>query len=161
MSGVQTQSVSYMPANSFRVLVDGLGDAGDFMKAGPLFKAKVDEITIRSGTSLVPEAVEPGNVTPEPLTLEQGVTKNQVLYNMFLEVVNAGGDTGNNGPTFKHTIRVEQLDRDKTTVLVSYTFKNAWVSEYEEGSFDASSSEFRIRVCRISYQGMPIKTLGA
>lgn len=161
MGNVQSESVSYLPDNSFRVIIDGGDDAGTFSKAGPLFKWKADAIEIRTGTSFTKEADEPGNVTFEDLVLEQGMSTNQRLAQMADEVINNGGQSGNNSPSYKHIVRVEQLDRDKTTVLMSYTYEKAWVISYDEGSFDADSNKFRIRSCTIRFIGKPIKKIGA
>lgn len=155
MPNVQATSVNYLPENRFRVILDGETDAGTFTKAGPLHKSKVDVVSIRTGTSLTEESKQPGNVTYEPVVLEQGVSLNQVLANWHRQVVNNGGQTGNNSPDYLRTMRIEQLDRDGTKVLCSYTYDQCWPSEYDEGSFDAESSKFRTRMIKIEYTGSP------
>lgn len=160
MGNVQSVSVEYLQENSFRVVIDGTDEAGTFTKAGPLMKAKADVVSLRTGTSLTEESKEPGNVTYEPVVLEQGVSKNQKLRQMWNEVSENGGQSGSNNPGYKHIIRIEQLSRDKTTVIESYTYENAWISEFDDGGFDAESSKNRIRMCKFEYLGKPIYKQG-
>lgn len=157
----QTQSVTYRQEAHFRVMIGGTEDAGTFVKAGPLMKAKVDPVVIRTGTSLTPESDEPGNVTYEPVVLEQGVSENRLLEDWFNEISNNGGVTGNVGPGYKRQVRIEQLDRDMTTVLESYTYNEAYISDFDDGGFDAESSKNRMRSVTIRFKGKPIKKRGA
>lgn len=155
-----TQSVTYRQESNFRVMIGGTEDAGSFVKAGPLMKAKVDQVTIRTGTSLTPESIEPGNVTYEPVVLEQGVSENRILRDWFNEISNNGGTTGNNGPGYKRQVRIEQLDRDKSTVLESYTYNEAWPADFDDGGFDAESSKNRMRSVTICFLGKPVHKVG-
>lgn len=161
MGNVQTDSVSFRLESQFRVLLDGQTEAGTFTKAGPLMKGKAEKATIDSGTSLTEEAMEPGKIRYEPVTLEQGASENSVLRDWWLQINNQGGVTGTKGPTFKRIVRIEQLDRDMTTVLESYTYKNAWLEEFDDGGFDASSSKFRTRMAKFCYLGAPTYKKGA
>lgn len=153
--GIQSQSVNFFPEANFRVIVDGETNAGDFTKAGPLNKSKIDVIAQRGGGSLTELSKEPGNVTYEPVVLEQGASDNTYLEDWHAEIINAGGVTGNNGPSFKRQVRIEQLNRDKTTVLKSWTYDNCWPSEYDDGGFDAESSKNRTRMVKLEFIGAP------
>lgn len=160
MSNPQATSVHYRQEAHFRVLIDGEQDAGSFVKAGPLMKAKFEPVKIKTGTSLTPESNEPGTVEFEPVVLEQGVSENTILRDWFFQVVNVGGVAGANNPTYKRSIRIEQLDRDKTTVLESYTYNQAWISDFDDGGFDAESNKNRMRSVTIQYLGTPIYKKG-
>jgi phage tail-like protein len=142
--------VEYYPEHAFRVFLDG-NYAGEFVSAGPLFKAKVDMLKIQGGGGLVVESISPGKAEFEPLVLTQGVSDNTLLRDWFMMVVNAGGLTGELPINCRRVVRVDQLGRDMNPIE-SYTYPDALISEYDEGKFDAKSSEFRMRSVTIVHR---------
>jgi phage tail-like protein len=144
------QPVEYYPEHAFRVFLDG-AYAGEFVTAGPLFKAKVDVLKIQGGGALVVESITPGKAEFDPVVLTQGVSSNTLLRDWFMLTVNAGGATGDLPIDCRKTVRIDQLGRDMNPIE-SYTYPDAIISEYDEGKFDAKSSEFRMRSVTITHR---------
>jgi phage tail-like protein len=141
----------YSPKFAFRVVIDG-EDYGSFVTASPLNESEVTPMEINSGTSLVVANQSPGKVKWTPVVLTQGASKNAKMREWYHEVVALGGASGAPAEQVKKLVRIEQLDRDMTTVLETFTHYEAWPSKYSDGDFDAGASEFRIKSVTLTFR---------
>lgn len=96
----------------------------------------------------------PMDSTYEPIEMSGGMTKEFDLVEAF---ANQFDRSTGNGHLRKHwTISIYLYDRDGTTLVRHIKLKNAWISRYEEGDYDAMKGEVLIEKIVVQFEGVEI-----
>lgn len=123
---------------AFRIEIDGFGSAG-FTKASGL-EAEVAEIKQFEGGALTPNKSF-GRVDFKDITLERGATRIDFdMYGWFLQVVNAGANTGLSEQIAKRHADLIQMDRTGS-IIKRWTIFNAWPKSFTAGDWDNNADE--------------------
>lgn len=140
----------------FHVEIDGFVSAC-FHKCSAL-EGENKEITYWPGCTLIPDK-SAGKVEFKDIDLERGVSTGDTdMYDWWLEVTNAGANTGGAGTSYKRNIEIVQKDRDGTE-LKRWAIYGAWPKQYVAGEFDASSDEKTIEKLKLAvdyFESIPV-----
>lgn len=111
----------------FQVLINGKPVAG--LRKMSALKKTTEPIKWRTAGDPSHERVLPGGTSYEPVTLEQGLTHDPVFEEWANQVNNIQGDAGMS-LRFRKNLVINLLNLQGRVVL-SYTLKRAWVSEFQ------------------------------
>lgn len=133
----------------FRVYIDGV-DEGEarFQKCGPL-EPEVGTVTYHPGGDMIP-IKQPGKVEFPVITMENGLTDSEALYNLFINVVDVAANSGGDDNSFKFTMTIEQLKRNND-VLVTYRVYGCFIKKYNGGDWDGSAQEVTLETIDVEY----------
>jgi phage tail-like protein len=112
----------------FQILIDGQPVAG-LKKMGAL-KRKTEAVKWRTAGDPSHERILPGGTSYEPVTLEQGLTHDDVFERWANLVNNVEGDGAVSLKNFRKDIVINVLNL-QGNVAISYKLFRAWVSEYQ------------------------------
>lgn len=133
---------------AFKVEIDGFGSAG-FRKVSGL-EAEVAEIKQYEGGALIPNKSF-GRVDYKDITLERGATRADYdMWLWFLQVINAGANTGLSEQLVKRHLDIVQLGRDGIPLLRWSVF-NAFPKNFTAGDWDNDADENVIEKLVIGY----------
>lgn len=134
----------------FLVQVDGFqGEAKAAFQKCSEVSVEVAKVEYSEGGTLIPDK-SPGRITVTDVTLERGVTKNQDLYDWFVDVANISANKGLVDPQYKRMVEVVQQDRDGTT-LRRWRLHNAWPVKFVAGDWDNEADENVIESVTFTY----------
>ena len=111
----------------FQVVIDGQVVAG-LKKMGAL-KKKTEPVKWRASNDPSHERIMPGGTSYEAVTLEQGLTHDQVFENWANLVNNIEGDAAISLKNFRKDIIINVLNL-QGQVALSYKLFRAWVSDF-------------------------------
>jgi len=142
----------------FRIKVDGKVVAA-LTKCSAL-TVSVASTDFRSGDMDAFKHKLPGQVTFEPITLEQGVTDDKTFEAwataMANYVGNKGSDTQKTPDAFRKDIDIEIYDLANVRVK-AYRVYNCWVSKYTAvPDLDAASSDVMIQTLELQNEGIQV-----
>ena len=112
----------------FQILVDGRPVAG--LKKMSALKRKTEPVKWRSAGDPSTERILPGGTSYEPITLEQGLSHDQVFTDWADLVNNVTGDAAMSLKNFRKDIIINVLNL-QGQVAISYKVFRAWVSEVQ------------------------------
>lgn len=152
MGNVQSQSVIYLPANRFRVRIDGQ-NVGEFEDAEGFDDVEIGVLEIHTGDGGVVASQSAGKPKYPACKLTKGAVPiaQDYLKQWVKQIVSAGGQNGDVDPNYKKIVTIDQLNRDGTPVT-TWTLYEAWPSKYSGGKFDAKSNEYRHVSCELTYR---------
>jgi phage tail-like protein len=140
---------------NFVIIIDNIPVAA--CKKMSKLSASVDVVKFRAGDSKYPtNELSPGRVNYDAVTLEAGLTQNQVFQAwatalMVNEITPAPAKLE---PLFRKEIIIQVFDIDHTTVVRQYTLHNAWCSKYTAiGDLVADANDVVIESIQIEYEG--------
>jgi phage tail-like protein len=129
---------------NFMVEIDGIQRAG-FKEAG-LITSDTDSIDYREGTDVNLNVRKiPGLRKYTPLVLKRGYTQNKELWLWRKDVVN--------GIVKRRSIEVILLDETRQAVL-RWQFREAYISKFEAGAFNAQTNEVLIESAEFTHEGV-------
>jgi len=129
------------------VEIDGVARAA-FQKASEL-SAEVAKVEYSEGGTLIPDK-SPGRVTFADVTLERGATREQDLYDWFVDVVNVAANSGLIDPIYKRMVDLVQQDRDGK-VLRRWRLHNCWPTKFTAGEWDNEADENVIEMVVLTF----------
>jgi phage tail-like protein len=101
----------------------------------------------------------PGQVTFEPITLEQGVTDDKTFLDwatvMSNYLGNKGADSEKKPDEFRKDIDIVIYNLNNEAVK-SYRVYNCWVSKYTTGDLDATSNDVMIQTLELQNEGIKV-----
>lgn len=112
----------------FQILIDGKPVAG-LKKMGAL-KRKTEAVKWRTAGDPSHERILPGGSSYEPVSLEQGLSHDDVFDKWASLVNNIEGDAAMSLKNFRKDIVINVLNL-QGQVAISYKLFRAWVSEYQ------------------------------
>jgi phage tail-like protein len=142
----------------FRIKIDGKVVAA-LTKCSAL-TVSVASTEFRSGEMDSFKQKLPGQVTFEPITLEQGVTDDKTFEawatSMANYLGNKGSDTQKTPDAFRKDIDIEIYDLANARVK-AYRVYNCWVSKYTAvPDLDAASSDVMIQTLELQNEGIQV-----
>jgi phage tail-like protein len=93
---------------------------------------------------------QPGKRKVTEVTLAQGASDNDYLWLWYQDVYNDDGE-GKEDDLLKREVTVEELARNRTTVLRTWVLEKAWPRKFVAGDFDASASENAVRSVTLAF----------
>lgn len=117
-------------------------------------KLKTDVIEYRDGddASLTPHK-SGGLVKSDPITFERGMSDDTDIYDwMTMQSQTAPNDEGH-----KCTILIELKDRGRG-VVKAWEIREAWISDYETGDFDAQGNAVMLERMIVQHEGVKLLT---
>lgn len=143
------------PYRNFNFLVTITGKK-IFAKAGfqkiTGLKLKTDVIEYREGgdRQLSPHKL-PGLLKNDPITFERGMSEDGDMFDwIYQQVTKAPNDDGH-----KCTVKIELLDRGRQGVK-AWEMREAWISDYETGDFDAKSNNVAVEKMVVQHEGIKL-----
>jgi phage tail-like protein len=128
---------------NFMVEIDGVQRAG-FMEAG-LITTDTDPIDYREGTDVNLNVRKlTGLRKYTPLVLKRGYTQNKELWLWRKDIIN--------GIVKRRSVEVILLDETRQAVL-RWQFREAWISKWESGPFNAKTNEVTIESVELTHEG--------
>ncbi len=141
----------------FRIRIDGKVVAG-LTKCSAL-TVSVANTDFRAGDHDSFKQKLPGQVTFEPITLEQGVTDDKTFQNwattMSNYLGNKGADSQKTPENFRKDIDVEVYNLQNVRVK-AYRVYQCWVSKYTAGDLDAAASDPMIQTLELQNEGIQV-----
>ncbi|HEX7048847.1 MAG TPA: phage tail protein [Longimicrobiales bacterium] len=142
----------------FRIKIDGKVVAG--MTKCSALTISVESQDFRAGDHDGFKQKLPGQVSFEPITLEQGVTDDKTFENwatiMSNYVGNKGADAQKKPDEFRKDIDIEIYNLNNTRVK-AYRAYNCWVSKYTPvPDLDANSSDVMIQTLELQVEGIQV-----
>jgi len=142
----------------FRIKIDGAFVAG-LTKCSAL-TVSVANTDFRSGDMESFKQKLPGQVTFEPITLEQGVTNNKTFEAwataMSNYLGNKGADSQKTPNTFRRTVDIEVYNLNNQRVK-AYKVYQCWVSKYTAlPDLDATSNDVLIQTLELQNEGIQV-----
>ncbi len=136
----------------FQVFIDDKPVAG--LSKMTALKKTTEVATWRTGGDPSHERKLPGGTKYEAITLEQGLTHDPVFEEWANRVNNLDGDAAMSLRHFRRNLRINVLNLQGHPVI-SYTVRNAWVSEYQAlPDFDAKTmNTVAIQSIKIEHEG--------
>jgi phage tail-like protein len=133
------------PYRNFRFLVeiDGITQAG-FSECSGL-GSQVQTVDYREGGDTATVRKLPGQTTYPDIALKWGVTDSRELYDWHLKAVDGVIERKNGS-----VILCDDTGQEK----VRWNFFNAWPSQYEAPSFNATANEVAIDTLTLSCEGL-------
>lgn len=113
-------------------------------------KIKTDVVEYRDGddAQLSPHK-SAGLVKSDPITFERGMSEDTDIFDWLkLQAQGAANDGG-----FKCTIKIELKDRGRG-VVKSWELREAWISDYETGDFDAQGNAVMVEKMIVQHEGL-------
>jgi phage tail-like protein len=150
MGNVQAETEHYLPANRFRIRVDG-DNYGEFESADNINASEFGVMETHGGGSNIVLAQSAGKKKWEDLVLTRGASLNTKLLEWYELVGDESGENGDVDPQYKKIVELDQLDRDGTA-LITWVYYEAWPFKFSEGKFDAKTNEFRIESVTIKFR---------
>ena len=123
--------------SSFRIEIDGIGEAG-FSRCRGL-GARIEVVPVREGGAEGPRLL-PGDVVWEPIVLERGWVRDRRLWEWFESHEPRGG-------------AVEILTPEGEAAG-RWTFRRGWPARWSGPSFDAARDELALEVLEIVHEGL-------
>jgi phage tail-like protein len=138
----------------FKFLVDINGfNSAAFQTASGL-KFNIAPIEYWEGGALA-AFKEPGRATFDDLVLERGVSYDRDFVTWIEEVIDILRDfptgAGDISPQFKRDLRVKQLERDNSDVLI-YDVRDGFPIEWTPGDLDNTADEVSVESLTITYR---------
>lgn len=141
----------------FRIVIDNKVVAG-LTKCSAL-TVSVQSQEFRAGDHDSFKQKLPGQVTFEPITLEQGMTNDKTFEAwataMSNYVGNKGADSQKKPDEFRKDIDIVIYSLDNKPVK-SYRVYNCWVSKYTVPDLDAGSSDAMIQTLELQNEGIQV-----
>lgn len=122
----------------FAIEIDGL-EVAWFTTCSSL-EAEVGVVEQHEGGLIGVADTSPGKLKWTPVTLTIGATDNNELYNWWLQVVDAGANSGEPDDRYKRNLAIVQKDRDQSERR-RHNITKAWPSKFVFGSWDANAEE--------------------
>lgn len=132
--------VNYFKKFKFLVQIDGINRAG-FTTCSDL-RINAETVEHREAGRLHPHKA-PGLVTFPPITLTNGKSNDNELYNWMKDTVDAAAGTGQVTPELYRTVEIVQQDR-AGNIVERYRCFDCWCKEYSSGDWDNNASEVRM-----------------
>jgi phage tail-like protein len=141
----------------FRIKIDGKFVAG-LTKCSAL-TVSVANTDFRAGDHDSFKQELPGQVTFEPITLEQGVF-NDKTFELWATAMsnylgNKGSDSQKTPDNFRKDIDIEVYNLNNQRVK-AYRVYQCWVSKYTAGDLDASASDPMIQTLELQNEGIQV-----
>jgi phage tail-like protein len=141
----------------FRIKIDGIFVAG-LTKCSAL-TVSVANTDFRAGDQDSFKQKLPGQVTFEPITLEQGVSTDKTFEvwatAMSNYLGNKGSDSQKTPDNFRKDIDIEVYNLNNIRVK-AYRVYQCWVSKYTAGDLDASASDPMIQTLELQNEGIQV-----
>jgi len=103
---------------------------------------QVPDVVIRQGAETFPNR-QPGEYQPVDVTVEGPAFTDTSIEDMFyktIDLINGGGAIGED---LYFTATLQQVDRDKSTVLKKWKLERCYCGGYNAGTFDAEGDAVR------------------
>jgi phage tail-like protein len=139
---------SYHKKFKFVMEIDGFNGQVGFNKCSEL-SVEVAKVEYREGGALIPDK-SPGLVNFSDITLERGATRDQKMFDWFVEVADAAANSGLTDPNYKRMAELAQQDRDGST-LRKWRIFNAWPVKFVAGEWDNEADENNIEMTTLTY----------
>lgn len=144
----------YDPYKSFRFEVEISGNMvfakAGFQKVSGL-KMNTDVIEYREGGDNITVTKTPGLVKFDPITLERGMSEDTDMWDWASKIFHM--DETSHTQKFRANVKIKLKDCRTGDVVKIWEIPNAWISRYETGEFDATSSNVMIETMELQHEG--------
>lgn len=127
----------------YRLEIEGL-EVGGFCEASG-FDTCSDELDYRDDASINAPVKLQGMRKYSNITLKNGLTSSDVLYNWLME--------GASGGVLRKTVTITAID-ESATAFASWQIINAWPCKYTVPDFNAGSCELAIETLELVHEGI-------
>lgn len=122
-------------------------------------KATIEPIEYRESGDLEPEKL-PGLANMDNITLTRGSTNNVEFWNWFKQGADFRKQGGLSDDLVIRSMDIQELARDKETVLITWPIQEAWITELTLGDWDANANETTMRTMVLAVRGVQDPVVG-
>lgn len=148
-------SSRYDPYKAYKFLMHVTGNM-TFAKAGfqkiSGLKMKTEVTEYREGGDDVTKIKTPGLVSFDPITCERGMSDDLDMFKWASKSYRPNDSSSSNDSDCRAQISITLQDRDGTSKK-KWDILSGWVSDYETGDFDATSSNVMVEKMTIQHEG--------
>jgi phage tail-like protein len=151
-------STRFDPLKVFRFIVEVTGKM-TFAKSGfhkcSGLKMKTDVTEYREGGDDITVIKTPGLVKFDPVTLERGMSADGDMWTWAMKSFDRSSESSSNETDMRAQVAISVKNRNGSTAK-RYECPSCWVSSYETGDLDATSSNVLIEKLEFQHEGFKL-----